>query len=146
MQEAVANLGQETAMRAIIISGDHLDDIENIMSKVQSTLTANECVQLANINSQSQVVLSGTADGVDKACSILQAKGWAGRAVDLPVSAPFHCELMRPAEVPMKRAFEKVLFKKTIIPVISNVTALPVRFHKLWFDGVCLFSTAPCVF
>ncbi|KAI8850597.1 acyl transferase/acyl hydrolase/lysophospholipase [Chytridium lagenaria] len=97
---------KQTAMRALVINGDHLEDIEALMSKV---------AEIANINSRSQVVLSGRQ----------KMKGFAGRSVGLPVSAPFHCSLMSPAGEHMRKALEQIEFKEPIIDVISNVTGRP---------------------
>jgi [acyl-carrier-protein] S-malonyltransferase len=55
-----------------------------------------EVAEISNINSATQVVLSGTVKGVDYASSIIHSKGYAGRSLALPVSAPFHCRLMAP--------------------------------------------------
>ncbi len=73
-----------------------------------------------------QLVLSGTAKGVEYATSVIHSRGYSGRALPLPVSAPFHCSLMAPALDAMGPALVKASFKAPIIPVISNVTAEPV--------------------
>ncbi|TPX68732.1 hypothetical protein SpCBS45565_g02911 [Spizellomyces sp. 'palustris'] len=116
----------KTTMKALIINGDHLEDIEVLMSKIERSLPEGEVAQIANINSRSQVVLSGTSKGVDYACSIIQTKGYAGRALGLPVSAPFHCNLMQPAADEMKTALDGASFNDPSIEVISNVTGMPL--------------------
>ncbi|KNC97469.1 malonyl CoA-acyl carrier protein transacylase [Spizellomyces punctatus DAOM BR117] len=116
----------KTTMKALIINGDHLEDIEALMSKIERSLPEGEVAQIANINSRSQVVLSGTSKGVDYACSIIQTKGYAGRALGLPVSAPFHCDLMQPAADEMKPALDGASFNDPTIEVISNVTGMPL--------------------
>ncbi|KAJ3038707.1 hypothetical protein HDV00_000367 [Rhizophlyctis rosea] len=124
MRDAVDS--QETSMKALIIKGDRLEDIEQLMEKVHRSLPEGEVAEIANINSRSQIVLSGTVKGVEYASSIIQTKGFAGRSVDLPVSAPFHCKLMEPAAEKLLPALEQTKFHHPIIDVISNVTAKPM--------------------
>ena len=76
--------------------------------------------------SRSQVVISGSAKGVEYAGSIIHSKGYAGRSVALPVSAPFHCSLMSDSAKKMKPALDKTEFREPVIEVISNVTGVPV--------------------
>lgn len=73
-----------------------------------------------------QVVISGTQQGVDIACSSLQDAGIVRRAVRLKVSAPFHCSLLQPAADELQGALESVHFTQPVFPVVSNVTARPV--------------------
>jgi [acyl-carrier-protein] S-malonyltransferase len=133
MQESISN--KQTAMSALMISGDNLAEIEEMMPRLARSLGNGEVVEIANINSKSQVlivneiVLSGTQNGVKYACSVFQSKGLAGRSLPLPVSAPFHCSLMSNAAEIMGPALEKIQFKMPSIDVISNVTARPVLFH-----------------
>ncbi|KAJ3048290.1 hypothetical protein HK097_010702 [Rhizophlyctis rosea] len=124
MRDAVDT--KETSMKALIIKGDRLEDIEKLMEKVQRSLPEGDVAEIANINSRAQVVLSGTVKGVEYASSIIQTKGFAGRAVDLPVSAPFHCKLMESAAEKLSPALERTKFSNPVIPVISNVTAKPM--------------------
>ena len=84
-----------------------------------------EVCQAANDNSDGQVVISGTKGAVDRACQIAKAKG-AKRAILLPVSAPFHCALMKPAADAMSEALNNVKMNAPIVPVIANVLAGPV--------------------
>lgn len=113
-----------TVMRALVVKGE-VKDIERLMEKIEAQLPAGEVAQIANINSRRQVVISGTRNGVDYACSIIQAKGFAGRGLDLPVSGPFHCKLMEPAARTMKQAFESVHFQNLSPEVIANISARP---------------------
>lgn len=116
---------KQTAMRALVINGDHLEDIEALMNKVQMFLPEGEVAEIANVNSRSQVVISGSAKGVEYAGSIIHSKGYAGRSVALPVSAPFHCSLMSDSAKKMKPALDKTEFREPVIEVISNVTGVP---------------------
>jgi [acyl-carrier-protein] S-malonyltransferase len=78
-------------------------------------------VQAANLNSQGQTVISGAAAAVEKAAAICKTKG-ARRAVMLPVSAPFHCALMQPAQEEVARVLAGLAMRDPKIPVAANVT------------------------
>ncbi len=79
-------------------------------------------VQAANLNSPGQTVISGAAAAVEKASALCKAKG-ARRAVMLPVSAPFHCALMQPAQEEVgARARRALSLHDPRIPVAANVT------------------------
>ncbi len=78
-------------------------------------------VQAANLNSPGQTVISGAAAAVEKAAAICKAKG-ARRAVMLPVSAPFHCALMQPAQEEVSRVLSGIAMNDPHIPVAANVT------------------------
>ncbi|PLS16644.1 [acyl-carrier-protein] S-malonyltransferase [Bacillus sp. M6-12] len=79
-------------------------------------------VQLANINCPGQIVISGSAEGVKKACEAAKEKG-AKRAIPLEVSGPFHSELMKPAAGRLLDVLDSITISSAEIPVISNVTA-----------------------
>jgi [acyl-carrier-protein] S-malonyltransferase len=79
------------------------------------------CVQAANLNSPGQTVISGALAAVEKAAAELKAKG-ARRAVMLPVSAPFHCALMQPAQDEVARVLGSIALSEPRIPVAANVT------------------------
>ncbi len=78
-------------------------------------------VQAANLNSPSQTVISGAAAAVEKASLLSKAKG-ARRAVLLPVSAPFHCALMQPAQEEVARVLAGIALFNPRIPVAANVS------------------------
>jgi [acyl-carrier-protein] S-malonyltransferase len=79
------------------------------------------CVQAANFNSPGQTVISGSAAAVEKAAELCKAKG-ARRAVMLPVSAPFHCALMQPAQEEVARVLAGLTLADPRIPVAANVS------------------------
>ncbi|KAJ2369154.1 hypothetical protein IW150_005223 [Coemansia sp. RSA 2607] len=132
MQDAVKE--RDYAMSACILRKSKIEDVLADVDRVQQELSCEngndgEVVQVANINSSSQVVLSGTRHAVDRALASLQSKRLATRAVNLPVSAPFHCSLMAPAK---RTLASRIAQLKPIrdpsewtMPVISNVTAKP---------------------
>ena len=78
-------------------------------------------VVAANLNSPSQTVISGALVGVEIASTLAKAKG-ARRAVMLPVSAPFHCALMQPAQEEVARVLAGLALRDPGIPVAANVT------------------------
>jgi [acyl-carrier-protein] S-malonyltransferase len=78
-------------------------------------------VQAANLNSPGQTVISGALAAVEKASALVKAKG-ARRAVMLPVSAPFHCALMQPAQEEVARVLAALPLADPRIPVAANVT------------------------
>jgi [acyl-carrier-protein] S-malonyltransferase len=78
-------------------------------------------VAAANLNSPNQTVISGAAAAVDKAIELVKARG-ARRAVLLPVSAPFHCSLMQPAQEEVARVLGALALANPQIPVAANVT------------------------
>jgi len=79
-----------------------------------------EVVEAVNFNDPKQTVIAGTKSGVDKACEALKAKG-AKRALPLPVSAPFHSSLMRPAAERLKGKLAAASFLPPSIPVVNNI-------------------------
>lgn len=105
------------AMAAIL--GLSIDQVEEI---VKESCSETFKVQIANDNSVGQIVVSGHEEAVKKAAEIAQSRG-AKRAVILPVSGPFHSELMQPAVKVLKEVLADVEFKTPTKPIIANVTA-----------------------
>ncbi|HEY9023073.1 MAG TPA: ACP S-malonyltransferase [Burkholderiaceae bacterium] len=81
---------------------------------------SGEVVEAVNFNDPKQTVIAGSKAGVDKACELLKAAG-AKRALLLPVSAPFHSSLMKPAAERLKAALENVTLNAPAIPVVNNI-------------------------
>ena len=79
-----------------------------------------EVVEAVNFNDPVQTVIAGTKAAVEKACEVLKGMG-AKRALPLPVSAPFHSSLMKPAAERLKGALEAVDFADPKIPVVNNI-------------------------
>ncbi len=98
-----------------------LDD--NIVEEVCASI--EEVVVAANYNCPGQLVISGSIEGVNKACEALKEKG-AKRALVLPVGGAFHSPLMEPARKELQDAIEATEFKSPICPVYQNVTASAV--------------------
>ena len=107
------------AMAALI--GIELEAARSIAAEA----AAGEVCEAANDNGGGQVVISGTKAAVERAIEIAKARG-AKRAMLLPVSAPFHCALMKPAADVMAEALSQVKLQAPVVPLVSNVTARPV--------------------
>ena len=90
---------------------------------VAAEAAENQVCEVANDNG-GQVVVSGDRAAVERAIEIAKAKG-AKRALLLPVSAPFHCALMRPAAEAMAEALGDATLKPPVVPLVCNVTARP---------------------
>jgi [acyl-carrier-protein] S-malonyltransferase len=116
MQDAVP-VGQG-AMAAIL--GLDAAKIIAVCADITSAGGLNESVQAANFNDPGQTVISGSKAAVDAACEQLKAAG-AKRALILPVSAPFHSLLMRPAAEKLQEALKAVTFAAPQIPVVNNI-------------------------
>jgi [acyl-carrier-protein] S-malonyltransferase len=84
--------------------------------------TIDEIVVAANYNCPSQLVISGSNAGIEKACELMKENG-AKRALPLPVGGAFHSPLMEPARAELQEAIEATHFAKPICPVYQNVTA-----------------------
>ncbi|GAA4712850.1 ACP S-malonyltransferase [Brevibacillus fulvus] len=82
-------------------------------------------VQLANLNSPGQIVISGSAEGVKLAGEQAKANG-AKRVLPLNVSGPFHSSLMKPAAEKLRNTLQEVTVADAAVPVVANVTARPV--------------------
>ncbi|MGA2434235.1 MAG: ACP S-malonyltransferase [Bryobacteraceae bacterium] len=85
-----------------------------------------EVLTSANLNSPDQVVIAGHFDAVDRAIKLAKAAG-AKRAVPLPVSAPFHCPLMKPAQERLAVDLKRTAFADLAVPLINNVAAREIR-------------------
>ena len=92
----------------------------------EATAATGETCSAANFNSPEQTVIAGTARAVAKADEILKAAG-AKRVLPLPVSAPFHCALMKPAEEKLTPYLDATPFGAMSFPVVTNVDAAPSR-------------------
>jgi [acyl-carrier-protein] S-malonyltransferase len=92
---------------------------------VCSDAAQGEVCEAANINSPEQIVISGHVAAVERAVKLADERG-AKRAKVLPVSAPFHCSLMKPAQEKLAVVLARLQFASPQLPVVCNVNALPV--------------------
>ncbi len=97
-----------------------LDDaiVEEVCNSIDDVVVA------ANYNCPGQLVISGSFEGIDKACELLKVKG-AKRALKLPVGGAFHSPLMEPARAELAEAIENTRFNIPVCPVYQNVDAKP---------------------
>ena len=118
MQEAVP-VG--TGAMAAILGLDAQKVIEGCAHAVRSFETnTSEVVEAVNFNDPAQTVIAGSKAAVDKACEVLKAAG-AKRALPLPVSAPFHSSLMKPAAERLRERLAQTVLQAPRIPVINNI-------------------------
>jgi len=114
MQQAVPP--GEGAMAAVL----SLDSAQVAEACVEAAAVTGLAVQAANLNSPGQTVISGAAAAVERAAAICKAKG-ARRTVLLPVSAPFHCALMAPAQEEVARVLGSIAMHDPRIPVAAII-------------------------
>ena len=134
MQEAVP-VG--TGAMAAILGGD-LEAIQRACAEAAQ----GEVVSPANINSPGQIVIAGHAAAVQRASERAKALG-AKRAVPLPVSAPFHCALMKPAEERLAPELRALATQDPRVPVVANVDAQPKRDARAAIEALVQQVSAP---
>src|SRR5438552_6741067 len=117
MQEAVPS--GSGAMAALI--GATLEQAHEVCDAAAE----GDVLSVANINAPGQIVIAGTKAAVERAIETAREKG-IRRAVILPVSAPFHCALMKPAEEKLRPILEDTHFKDLWVALVSNVDASPI--------------------
>jgi [acyl-carrier-protein] S-malonyltransferase len=118
MQEAVpAGVGAMAALLKLP---------EGALDSVLAEAAQGEVVSAANLNSPDQIVIAGHAGAVARAMEAAKAAG-ARRAVPLPVSAPFHCALMEPAQRRLAADLARIDFADLSVPLVNNVEAREVR-------------------
>jgi [acyl-carrier-protein] S-malonyltransferase len=105
------------AMAAVL----SLDPAQVAEACLEAAAETGLTVATANLNSSSQTVISGALAAVERACALVKLKG-ARRAVLLPVSAPFHCALMQPAQEEVARVLSTLKLADPRFPVAANVT------------------------
>lgn len=99
---------------------------EGKLDSILAEAAQNEVVSAANLNSPDQVVIAGHSAAVMRAIELAKAAG-ARRAVLLPVSAPFHCALMRPAQERLRADLDATEFRDLATPLVNNWQAREVR-------------------
>ena len=131
MQEAVP-LGQGSMLAVMGIENNELKELINKFGK------KNGVCEIANDNAKGQIIISGEKIALNKFNEVLKEK--KRRSVFLPVSAPFHCSLMKSAANEMDKLLQNIEFENAQIQLISNVTALPLEkkedIAKLLFEQI----------
>ena len=115
MQKACES--EPSTMAAVLGLKD--EDVEEVCESIKDAI-----VVPGNYNCPGQLVISGSIEGVDKACELLKEKG-AKRALKLPVGGAFHSPLMQPASEELQAAINTTNFKTPVCPVYQNVNAYP---------------------
>jgi [acyl-carrier-protein] S-malonyltransferase len=92
---------------------------EGKLEAILDGASQGEVVTAANLNSPDQIVIAGHAGAVARACELAKAAG-AKRAVPLPVSAPFHCPLMKPAQERLRADLDAAEFDDLSVPLVNN--------------------------
>jgi len=126
--EAMQNSVPKGEGGMLAVLGSKINYIEKILKDNEKNFTA----QIANDNSDGQIVLSGRNSDLELASLFL--KSAKIKTIKLPVSAPFHCDLMNKATEVMKQELDKIKFKDSRNKLISNVTADEVKDAKVLKD------------
>lgn len=117
MQDAVP--AGEGAMAALI--GPSIEEVESICAEAAD----GDVLSPANINSPGQIVIAGSRAAVERALEVARGRG-VRKSVMLPVSAPFHCDLMAPAAERLRPLLDAAPFRDLRFPLMTNVDASPV--------------------
>jgi [acyl-carrier-protein] S-malonyltransferase len=99
-----------------------LDKLDGVLAEAAQ----DEVVTAANLNSPDQIVIAGNTGAVNRAVELAKAAG-AKRAIILPVSAPFHCPLMKPAQEKLKVDLDATEFRDLEVPLVNNWQAREIR-------------------
>lgn len=134
MQEAVPS--GDGAMAALL--GLSIESVESLCDEASSL---GVCAP-ANINSPNQTVIAGAKAAVERAAELAQARG-AKRIVMLSVSAPFHCELMKPAAGRLAAVLNEIEFKDLNVPLVTNVDARLITFGEEARDSLLRQVASP---
>ncbi len=132
--EAMQNAVPDGEGGMVAVLGSNIESIEKILQNNKKNFLA----QIANDNSEGQIVLSGKNNDLEKLIEVLKLNNI--KNIKLPVSAPFHCQLMNKATEIMKKEIEKANFKDSKNILISNVTANEIlnkeELKKLLIDQI----------
>jgi len=134
MQEAVP-VGKGAMAAILMLDADKVEEACREAAQ-------GEVVSPANLNCPGQIVIAGEAGAIDRAIAACTARG-ARRAIKLAVSAPFHCALMKPAELRLQSDLLKVSFSAASIPVYRNVDGAPQTSAEALRDGLVRQVSSP---
>lgn len=122
MKKCIDGIEEPTCMRALFLPINNVHKIEELIKKL-STKNPLEIIDVASVNSSSQIVLSGSVKGIDKVLEDLQKNNIpVSTSINLSVSGPFHSRYMKEARKAMELDLEKYTFKNPVIPMFSNYT------------------------
>lgn len=126
---------EPSTMAAVLGLSD--EDVEAVCDTIKDVV-----VVPANYNCPGQLVISGSIEGIDRACEALKAKG-AKRALKLPVGGAFHSPLMQPASEELQAAIHNTTFSNPVCPVYQNVNAYPQTDAAAIKENLIAQLTAP---
>lgn len=126
---------EESTMAAVLGLSD--DIVEEVCDSIKGSV-----IVPANYNCPGQIVISGSIEGIDKACALLKEKG-AKRAVKLSVGGAFHSPLMQPASEELQEAINSTPFSTPICPIYQNVNAYPQTDPEAIKQNLIAQLTAP---
>lgn len=104
--------------KMVAVLGKEVAEINDALAKINSGVA-----EIANINAPGQIVVAGSVEGIAKFSEVMAGT----KMIELPVSAPFHCSLMKPAEEKLREDLAKITFNKPSFPVYANFSAAPVN-------------------
>src|SRR6185312_11703901 len=133
MQEAVP--AGQGAMAAIL--GMEPAAVEQLCAQAMAEAPAGQVCSCANFNAPGQIVIAGNTEAVERACAL------APKAVRLPVSAPFHCSLMAPAQEALQWDLWNTFFMELNMPLMTNVDAELIEGAEEARDALIRQVTAP---
>jgi [acyl-carrier-protein] S-malonyltransferase len=116
MQDAVP-VGTGTMAAMLSIEKD-------VLAEICQEAAQGDVVSPANFNSPGQIVIAGSTAAINRAIEIAKTKGFR-KAMLLPVSAPFHCALMKPAADRLSSVLDAIAVSDMALPVVANATAMP---------------------
>lgn len=119
-----------------------LSDADVIAACVEAAAATSEVVEAVNFNAPAQVVIAGSKAAVERACELAKAKG-AKRALPLPVSAPFHSSLLKPASDQLRDYLAGISFSAPSIALINNVDVAIVTDPVLIKDALVRQAASP---
>nr|WP_315485551.1 ACP S-malonyltransferase [uncultured Undibacterium sp.] len=119
-----------------------LSDADVIAACVEAAAATSEVVEAVNFNAPAQVVIAGSKAAVERACELAKAKG-AKRALSLPVSAPFHSSLLKPASDQLREYLSRVSFSAPTIALINNVDVAIATDPALIKDALVRQAASP---
>lgn len=126
---------EESTMAAILGLSDEI--VEEVCDSIKDAV-----VVPANYNCPGQIVISGSIEGIDRACELLKEKG-AKRALKLSVGGAFHSPLMQPASEELQAAIKATTFSAPVCPVYQNVNAYPQTDPAAIRENLIAQLTAP---
>jgi [acyl-carrier-protein] S-malonyltransferase len=154
---AAGALDTEDAVRVVRRRGEYMQDAVPVGRGAMAALlgaseeqvealcreaSQGEVLAPANLNAPDQTVVAGTASAVDRLSALAKGRG-VRKVVRLPVSAPFHCALMAPAQERLGKDLRELRLRDAVFPIVANVSAEPASAPETLRDNLLRQVTAP---